>query len=128
VPAEVIYKQDCSKCHGADGSCETSLGRILNAPDFTDGVWWAKHPRGEPSTSRAAKERACVWEKVNQGADSQSRRLRSKIQAIVTISSEVERSLIFAGAERDSLNNLIGTAINIRLLAERLTATIRFSV
>jgi len=74
------------------------------------------------------EERACVWEKVNQGADSQSRRLRSKIQAIVTISSEVERSLIFAGAEPESLNNLIGTAINIRLLAERLTATNRFSV
>jgi mono/diheme cytochrome c family protein len=50
VSTEVLYKQKCSKCHGADGSGKTSLGRIFNAPDFTDGVWWAKHPSGEPST------------------------------------------------------------------------------
>ena len=23
------------------------MGRIFNAPDFTDGGWWAKHPSGE---------------------------------------------------------------------------------
>ncbi len=41
---ETLYKQKCSKCHGADGSGDTSMGRIFNAPDFTDGGWWAKHP------------------------------------------------------------------------------------
>jgi mono/diheme cytochrome c family protein len=39
-----LYKQKCAKCHGADGSGDTSLGRISNAPDFSDGGWWAKHP------------------------------------------------------------------------------------
>ena len=47
VPAETLYKQKCSKCHGADGSGDTSMGRIFNAPDFTDGGWWAKHSGGE---------------------------------------------------------------------------------
>jgi mono/diheme cytochrome c family protein len=47
VPAEALYKQRCSKCHGADGSGDTSLGRIFNAPDFTDGGWWAKHSSSE---------------------------------------------------------------------------------
>lgn len=47
VSTEVLYKQKCSKCHGADGSGDTSLGRIFNAPDFTDGGWWAKHSSGE---------------------------------------------------------------------------------
>ncbi len=47
VSTEVLYKQKCSKCHGADGAGETSMGRIFNAPDFTDGRWWAKHPTGE---------------------------------------------------------------------------------
>ena len=47
APAETLYKQKCSKCHGADGSGETSMGRIFNAPDFTDGGWWAKHSSGE---------------------------------------------------------------------------------
>ena len=41
---ETLFKQKCSKCHGADGSGDTSLGRIFGTPDFTDGSWWAKHP------------------------------------------------------------------------------------
>ncbi|HXI75379.1 MAG TPA: c-type cytochrome [Pyrinomonadaceae bacterium] len=47
VSTEALYKQKCSKCHGADGTGDTSMGRIFNAPDFTDGGWWAKHPSGE---------------------------------------------------------------------------------
>lgn len=41
--AETLFKQKCAKCHAADGSGDTSMGRIFNAPDFTDGGWWAKH-------------------------------------------------------------------------------------
>ena len=44
LSTEALYKQKCSKCHGADGSGETSLGRIFGTPDFTDPAWWAKHP------------------------------------------------------------------------------------
>lgn len=44
---EALYKQKCSKCHGADGAGETSLGKIFGAPDFTDSGWWAKHPAGQ---------------------------------------------------------------------------------
>ena len=40
---EALFKQKCVKCHGADGSGDTSMGRIFNAPDFTDSGWWAKH-------------------------------------------------------------------------------------
>lgn len=40
---EALFKQKCSKCHGADGSGDTSMGRMFDAPDFTDGGWWAKH-------------------------------------------------------------------------------------
>jgi mono/diheme cytochrome c family protein len=43
VSTETLYKQKCSKCHGADGSGDTSLGRIFGTPDFTDAGWWAKH-------------------------------------------------------------------------------------
>ncbi len=43
-PTDSLYKQKCAKCHAADGSGDTSLGRIANAPDFTDAGWWAKHP------------------------------------------------------------------------------------
>lgn len=47
VPTESLYKQKCSKCHGGDGSGDTSLGRIFNAPDFADSGWWAKHSSSE---------------------------------------------------------------------------------
>jgi cytochrome c6 len=40
---ETLFKQKCTKCHGVDGSGDTSLGRIFNAQDFTDSGWWAKH-------------------------------------------------------------------------------------
>jgi mono/diheme cytochrome c family protein len=42
-PVETLFKQKCVKCHGADGSGDTSLGRIFGTPDFTDSGWWAKH-------------------------------------------------------------------------------------
>lgn len=42
-PIETLFKQKCVKCHGADGSGDTSLGRIFGTPDFTDSGWWAKH-------------------------------------------------------------------------------------
>jgi mono/diheme cytochrome c family protein len=45
--SEILFKQKCTKCHGTDGSGDTSMGRIFNAPDFTDGNWWAKHNPGE---------------------------------------------------------------------------------
>jgi mono/diheme cytochrome c family protein len=41
--SETLFKQKCVKCHGADGTGDTSMGRIFNAPDFTDSGWWAKH-------------------------------------------------------------------------------------
>jgi cytochrome c6 len=41
--ADAIYRQRCQKCHGTDGTGETSLGKISGAPDFTDSGWWAKH-------------------------------------------------------------------------------------
>lgn len=40
---EALFRQKCSKCHGVDGNGDTSMGRIFNAPDFTDAGWWAKH-------------------------------------------------------------------------------------
>lgn len=48
---ETLFKQKCTKCHGADGSGDTSMGRIFNAPDFTDGGWWAKHSNTGELTS-----------------------------------------------------------------------------
>ncbi|MDX6695191.1 MAG: hypothetical protein QOF02_2794 [Blastocatellia bacterium] len=36
VAVEGVYRQNCARCHGADGRSETPLGKVYNAPDLTD--------------------------------------------------------------------------------------------
>ena len=38
-----LFKNNCARCHGADGGGDTPLGHTYNAPDFTDPDWWRKH-------------------------------------------------------------------------------------
>jgi mono/diheme cytochrome c family protein len=38
-----LYRNNCARCHGADGRGDTPLGHTYNAPDFTDQAWWQKH-------------------------------------------------------------------------------------
>jgi len=38
-----LFRNNCARCHGADGRGDTALGRTYNAPDFTDPKWWRKH-------------------------------------------------------------------------------------
>jgi mono/diheme cytochrome c family protein len=35
-----LFVQRCARCHGRDGRGATKLGRMVEAPDFTDGDWW----------------------------------------------------------------------------------------
>jgi len=34
-----LYKQQCAKCHGADGAGDTTQGQVLGATDFRDAEW-----------------------------------------------------------------------------------------
>jgi len=38
-----LFRNNCARCHGADGRGDTPLGHTYNAPDFTDAEWWRKH-------------------------------------------------------------------------------------
>ncbi len=38
-----LFRNNCARCHGADGAGDTPLGQTYNAPDFTDPDWWRKH-------------------------------------------------------------------------------------
>lgn len=38
-----LYRNNCARCHGADGRGDTPLGHTYNAPDFADLDWWQKH-------------------------------------------------------------------------------------
>ena len=39
-----LFRNNCARCHGADGAGDTPLGHTFNTPDFTDPEWWRKHP------------------------------------------------------------------------------------
>lgn len=40
---EDLFRNNCARCHGADGRGDTPQGHIYNAPDLTDPDWWQKH-------------------------------------------------------------------------------------
>jgi mono/diheme cytochrome c family protein len=42
-PVFDLYRNNCARCHGADGRGDTPLGHTYVAPDFTDQAWWQKH-------------------------------------------------------------------------------------
>ena len=37
-----LFQQNCVKCHGVDGSGDTTDGEILGTPNFTDSKWQEK--------------------------------------------------------------------------------------
>src|SRR2546430_14099901 len=38
-----LFRNNCARCHGADGAGDTPLGHTYKTPDFTDPNWWRKH-------------------------------------------------------------------------------------
>ena len=38
-----LFRNNCARCHGADGRADTPKGEELNAPDLTDPGWWRKN-------------------------------------------------------------------------------------
>jgi len=40
-----LFRNNCARCHGADGAGDTPLGHTYNTPDFTDPEWWRKHSK-----------------------------------------------------------------------------------
>jgi mono/diheme cytochrome c family protein len=46
---ETVYRQNCARCHGADGRGETSLGKIYGSPNLTDADLHARFSNKELS-------------------------------------------------------------------------------
>ena len=38
-----LFRNNCARCHGAEGRGDTPLGQTHNTPDFTDTEWWHKN-------------------------------------------------------------------------------------
>ncbi|HEX8189184.1 MAG TPA: c-type cytochrome [Pyrinomonadaceae bacterium] len=53
--APELFKEKCARCHGEDGRGRTVIGRMLDAPDFTDEGWW-DGGKNEPRFVRSVAE------------------------------------------------------------------------
>ena len=40
--AKTLFKEKCSRCHGREGNGATTIGEMLEVPDFTNPKWWGK--------------------------------------------------------------------------------------
>ena len=38
-----LFRNNCARCHGADGHADTPLGQTHNTPDLTAAEWWQKN-------------------------------------------------------------------------------------
>lgn len=47
VSGRTVYSNNCARCHGGDGTGQTTMGEMTEAPNLTDAAWM----RGK-STSR----------------------------------------------------------------------------
>ncbi len=58
VNVEELFRNNCARCHGADGRGDTPLGHTYNAPDFSDAAWWQKHSSitGKSSLARIVSQ------------------------------------------------------------------------
>jgi mono/diheme cytochrome c family protein len=48
---DAVFRQNCARCHGADGRGETPLGKIYNAPNFADAEWQKRFSNKEFTAS-----------------------------------------------------------------------------
>lgn len=40
-----LFRNNCARCHGADGRGKTPTGELYKAPDFTDADWWQENAK-----------------------------------------------------------------------------------
>jgi mono/diheme cytochrome c family protein len=40
-----LFRNNCARCHGADGRADTPLGRVYQTPDLTNPEWWRKNSK-----------------------------------------------------------------------------------
>src|SRR5574341_1847451 len=38
-----LFRNNCARCHGADGRAQTPTGQLYKAPNLTDAEWWRKN-------------------------------------------------------------------------------------
>jgi cytochrome c6 len=38
-----LFRNNCARCHGADGTGQTPSGELYKAPNLTDEEWWRKN-------------------------------------------------------------------------------------
>ncbi len=48
---KVVYLANCARCHGADGLGQTTMGKMVEAPDISDAKWQSKRGKSRMISS-----------------------------------------------------------------------------
>ena len=40
-----LFRNNCARCHGADGRAQTPSGELYKAPNLTDADWWRENAK-----------------------------------------------------------------------------------
>lgn len=54
--AQVLYTENCLRCHGADGRGQTPMGRALAVPNLADAKWWKKERASDRRLTAAIRD------------------------------------------------------------------------
>jgi mono/diheme cytochrome c family protein len=42
---EELFRNNCARCHGADGRAQTPSGELYKTPNLTDAEWWRQNAK-----------------------------------------------------------------------------------
>jgi cbb3-type cytochrome c oxidase subunit III len=54
--AQVVYIENCARCHGADGRGQTPMGKVFGATNLADAHWWKKERVSEKRLTASIRD------------------------------------------------------------------------
>jgi mono/diheme cytochrome c family protein len=54
--AKVLFIENCARCHGADGRGETPMGKLFEATNLADAVWWKRERVNEKRLAASIRD------------------------------------------------------------------------
>src|ERR1044072_8553654 len=51
VSGRTVYADNCARCHGSDGTGQTPMGQMTEAPNLTDAAWQRGKSRSRMTAS-----------------------------------------------------------------------------
>ncbi len=54
--AQVLFIENCARCHGADGRGQTPMGKVFAATNLADAAWWKRARAGDKRLAASIRD------------------------------------------------------------------------